>query len=144
LGLGLGLIAAGAAQNLWQFSRAQGILIGLLGTSAAFAPLVADTSRWFTQRWSIALAIGMSGNCLPRPELATPNHPCASRPEARPLGLPPGTLQVLLRVAGVSCCVAVSMPHGLIENDLGFGWCRGTSFRAWSACSGTASCQATH
>lgn len=127
MGLGLGLIAAGAAQNLWQFSLAQGILIGLLVTSATFAPLVADTSRWFTQRWSIALAIGMSGNCLPRPELATPNHPCASRPEARPLGLPPGTLQVLLRVAGVSCCVTMSMPHGPVENDLGFGTTRGAA-----------------
>ena len=43
VGLGLGFIAAGAAQSLWQFSLAQGILIGLLGTSATFAPLVADT-----------------------------------------------------------------------------------------------------
>jgi predicted MFS family arabinose efflux permease len=43
---------------------AQGLLIGLLGTSAAFAPLVADTSLWFTRRRGIAVAICASGNYL--------------------------------------------------------------------------------
>ena len=44
------------------FCLAQGLLIGLLGTSATFAPLVADTSQWFDRRRGIALAICMSGN----------------------------------------------------------------------------------
>src|SRR5580765_6292384 len=38
-GLGLGFIAAGHAGSLWLFALAQGLLIGLLGTSAGFAPL---------------------------------------------------------------------------------------------------------
>jgi MFS family permease len=175
VGLGLGFIAAGAATTLWQFSLAQGLLIGLLGTSATFAPLVADTSRWFTRRRGIALAICMSGNYLAGalwppliqhgienggwrlaytrvgifcllvmlplawvlrrrpPEPAEP-EPVAldTRPNTahadRPLGLSPATLQTLLCVAGVSCCVAMSMPQVHIVaycTDLGFGAARG-------------------
>lgn len=47
---------------------------------------------------------------------------------ARPLGLSPGVLQGLLCVAGVSCCVAMSMPQVHIVaycGDLGFGAARG-------------------
>src|SRR5258706_6908937 len=62
--LGLGFIAAGNSGSLWQFVLAQGLLTGLLGTSAAFAPLVADTSLWFTRRRGIAVAICASGNYL--------------------------------------------------------------------------------
>ena len=46
----------------------------------------------------------------------------------RPLGLSPGMLQTLLCVAGVSCCVAMSMPQVHIVaycGDLGFGAARG-------------------
>ncbi len=64
LGLGVGFAAAGSAGSMWQFSVAHGVLIGLLGTSATFAPLVADTSQWFTRRRGIAVAICMSGNYL--------------------------------------------------------------------------------
>lgn len=175
VGLGLGFIAAGAATTLWQFSLAQGLLIGLLGTSATFAPLVADTSRWFDRRRGIALAICMSGNyvagaiwppvtqhfidhggwreaytfigvfCLltmlplalvlrrrPPPEaapvpVAAPACATVARGD-RPLGLSPGSLQALLCVAGVSCCVAMSMPQVHIVaycTDLGFGAARG-------------------
>jgi MFS family permease len=177
-GLGLGFVAAGSASSLWQFSLAQGVLIGLLGTSATFAPLVADTSLWFTRRRGIALAICMSGNYLAgavwppiiahfaqtagwrqtyigiglfcfasivplalllrrRPPVTmlpmttgTVSVPAAtaSLPSARPLGLAPGTLQFLLCVAGVSCCVAMSMPQVHIVaycSDLGFGAARG-------------------
>ena len=62
--LGLGFVAAGNAGSLWQFTLLQGLLIGLLGTSATFAPLVADTSMWFTRRRGIAVAICASGNYL--------------------------------------------------------------------------------
>jgi len=62
IGLGAGFISAGLAGNLWLFILAQGLLLGLLGTSATFAPLVADTSLWFTRRRGIALGICMSGN----------------------------------------------------------------------------------
>jgi MFS family permease len=63
-GLGLGFVGAAHAGSLWQLALAQGVLIGLLGTSAGFAPLVADTSLWFTRRRGIAVASCASGNYL--------------------------------------------------------------------------------
>jgi MFS family permease len=62
--LGGGFIAASYAGSLWQFALAQGLLIGFLGCSATFAPLVADTSLWFNRRRGIAVAICASGNYL--------------------------------------------------------------------------------
>lgn len=64
LGISAGFIWAGSAGQLWQFNLAQGIFIGLFGTAATFAPLVADTSQWFNRHRGIALAICMSGNYL--------------------------------------------------------------------------------
>ena len=63
-GLGGGFVLAGSAPNLLVFSLAHGILIGLLGCAATFAPLVADTSLWFNRRRGIAVAICASGNYL--------------------------------------------------------------------------------
>ena len=60
--LGLGLAAAGSAQTLLQFTLAHGLIIGFLGTSASFAPLVADISHWFTRRRGLAVTICVSGN----------------------------------------------------------------------------------
>ena len=177
VGLGAGFVGAGLAGSLWSFSLAQGLLMGLLGTSATFAPLVADTSLWFTRRRGIALGICMSGNyvagavwppviqhfvetagwratyigigifcvlaMLPlalvyrrRPPAATAMPvassstpmPAAPLQSERPLGLSPATLQWLLSVAGVACCVAMSMPQVHIVaycGDLGFGAARG-------------------
>jgi MFS family permease len=62
--LGLGFIAAGLAPNLTSFAIAHGLLIGFLGCSATFAPLVADISMWFTRRRGIAVAVCASGNYL--------------------------------------------------------------------------------
>jgi MFS family permease len=62
--LGGGFIVASHAGSLWQFALAQGLLIGFLGCSATFAPLVADTSLWFNRRRGIAVAICASGNYL--------------------------------------------------------------------------------
>ncbi len=176
LGLGAGFIAAGTAASLWQFNLAQGILIGLLGTSATFAPLVADISLWFTRRRGIAVAICISGNYLagavwpplmqhfieagnwrqtyvgmgvfciaamlplalflrqrpPLPALAPSPAAAGSAPTIAgsegTLGLSPGALQALLCVAGVACCVAMSMPQVHIVaycGDLGYGPARG-------------------
>jgi MFS family permease len=178
LGLGSGFILAGSAGGIGQFNLAQGLLLGFLGSAATFAPLVADTSLWFTRRRGIALAICMSGNyvagavwppvmqhfidsagwratyigigvfCLltmlplallyrrQPPAVAPVAVPAGSSPmapsgpagEHRPLGLSAGTLQLLLCVAGVSCCVAMSMPQVHIVaycGDLGFGAARG-------------------
>ena len=181
-GLGLGFITAGMAASLWQFSLAQGILMGLLGTSATFAPLVADTSRWFDRRRGMALAICMSGNYLAGavwppviqhfvassgwrqtyigigvfclltmlplalllrqrpPDMVLPATPApgsaaasAVGPSERPLGLPAWLVQSLLCVAGVACCVAMSMPQVHIVaycSDLGFGAARGAEMLA--------------
>ncbi len=170
--LGAGFIAAGFATELWQFNLAQGLLIGLLGTAATFAPLVADTTQWFTKKRGIALAICMSGNyvagalwppvlqhfidsvgwrqayigvgifctavMLPlafalkrRPPALAASAPTASATSMvseRPIGLSPAALQTLLCIAGVSCCVAMSMPQVHIVaycGDLGFGAARG-------------------
>ncbi len=176
VGLGAGFIAAGSAASLWQFSLAQGLLVGLLGTSATFAPLVADTSQWFERRRGIAVAVCMSGNyvagaiwppvmqhfieaagwratyigtgvfcflaILPlslvlrrrppqQPQAASSNRAApvlAGGGSPLVLGLSAGTVQALLCVAGVSCCVAMSMPQVHIVaycGDLGFGAARG-------------------
>lgn len=170
VGLGLGFIAAGLAPTILLFCLAQGLLVGLLGTSATFAPLVADTSRWFERRRGIALAICMSGNytagavwppilqwlidgwgwrqayvavgvfcivsmlplALVLRRRAPPQAPAAvaagSTGSARPMGLPPAMAQALLCLAGVACCVAMSMPQVHIVaycGDLGFGAARG-------------------
>ncbi|MBI5277056.1 MAG: MFS transporter [Burkholderiales bacterium] len=172
-GLGVGYVAAGLAPNLWLLGIVQGVLIGALGTSATFAPLVADTSQWFDRRRGIALAICMSGNytagavwppvmqyfidsvgwrqtyvgmgvfCLlsmaplalvlkrrPPPQLPRDAPRFDAQPTAsdRPMGMAPGTVQALLCVAGVACCVAMSMPQVHIVaycGDLGFGAARG-------------------
>ena len=64
LGLGLGFCAAALAGNIWMFMLAHGLLIGLLGSSSTFAPLIADTSLWFVRRRGIAVAVCASGNYL--------------------------------------------------------------------------------
>ncbi len=173
-GLGAGFIAAGLSPALGWFALAHGLLVGLLGTSATFAPLVADTSRWFDRRRGIALAICMSGNyaagavwppvmqyfidhagwratyvgigafCFasmlplalvlrrrPPPQGPLPTRTTSAglaADPARPMGLPPNAAQGLLCVAGVACCVAMSMPQVHIVaycGDLGFGAARG-------------------
>jgi len=171
--LALGFVAAGSSQSLLQFSAAQGLLIGLLGTSATFVPLVADIALWFTRRRGIAVAVVMSGNYLagavwpplmqhfidsagwratyigtgvfcavamPLLALALKGKPPAISGERtaraassqhdteRPLGFTPGALQTLLCIAGVSCCVAMSMPQVHMVaycGDLGYPAARG-------------------
>ena len=173
LGLGVGFISAGLAPSLLVFDLLQGLFIGLLGTSATFAPLVADTSKWFDRRRGIALAVCMSGNYVggaiwppvmqffiegwgwratyvgvgvfctlsmlplafilrrrppPQKEDALAAASMNSAGSARPMGLNPALVQFLLCVAGVSCCVAMSMPQVHIVaycSDLGFGAARG-------------------
>jgi MFS family permease len=60
--LGVGYVAAGLAATLWQFAVAYGV-IGV-GSSATFAPLMADISLWFTRRRGIAVAIASCGTYL--------------------------------------------------------------------------------
>jgi MFS family permease len=166
--LGLGFAAAGHSSGLWQFALAQGLLIGLLGTSSAFAPLVADTSMWFDRRRGIAVAICASGNYLagavwpPVLQYFFDTHgwretftgvglfctatmiPLAFALRRKPPGLnslnasktegqkyldvPRNVVFALLCVAGVACCVAMSMPQVHIVaycGDLGYAAARG-------------------
>jgi len=170
LALALGYAAAGAAGSLWQFALAQGAAIGV-GSSATFAPLMADVSLWFTRRRGLAVAIFASSSYLagtiwppivqhliasagwrqahtsialfcaasmlpvalvlgrraPPVEL-TPTTARAASWSTRPLGLSPRALQGLLAIAGVACCVAMSMPQVHIvaySVDLGHGPARG-------------------
>lgn len=62
LSLGVGYVACGMADSIFAFIAAQAVLVGLLGSAAAFAPLVADTSLWFVKRRGIAVAVCASGN----------------------------------------------------------------------------------
>jgi MFS family permease len=61
--LGIGYAVASQATSLGQFILAQGLLVGVAG-SATFAPLIADTSLWFTRRRGLAVAIIASGSYL--------------------------------------------------------------------------------
>ena len=169
--LGAGFVLASMSQSLAQFTLVHGVLIGFLGCSATFAPLVADTALWFTRRRGIAVAICASGNYLAgtvwppivqhffqtsgwratyfgvgvfcaasivllsfvltyRPPAIGSAAPVAARRPAvtGPLGLSPNALMLLLSVAGVACCVAMSMPQVHIVaycGDLGYGPARG-------------------
>ncbi len=62
--LGVGFVACGLVGSLMGFALLHGLLIGLLGSSATFVPLVADTSLWFVKRRGIAVAVCASGNYL--------------------------------------------------------------------------------
>src|ERR1700693_3841427 len=58
--LGGSYVAAGLSATLWQFIAIY-FLIGL-GTSATFAPLMAEASHWFERYRGVAVAIIPSGN----------------------------------------------------------------------------------
>jgi MFS family permease len=60
--LGIGFAAAALSGSYWQFVIAQALLIGMLGSSGTFGPLVADVSHWFVKQRGIAVAIVASGN----------------------------------------------------------------------------------
>jgi MFS family permease len=166
LTLGLGYAVASQATSLGQFILAQGLLVGVAG-SATFAPLLADTSLWFTRHRGMAVAIIASGSylagtvwppvvqhfiesagwrrtylgiavfcvatmvplalCLRRPSPRTeaPSATTGFVPRSpRPLGMSPAALQTVLVIAGLSCCVAMSMPQVHIVAycaDLGHG-----------------------
>ncbi|MBV9783453.1 MAG: MFS transporter [Acidisphaera sp.] len=57
---GIAYLLAGASVTLWQF-QAVYFLIGL-GTSATFAPLMAEASHWFSRYRGLAVTIVAAGN----------------------------------------------------------------------------------
>jgi MFS family permease len=166
----IGYFAAAAAPSYWAFVAAQAVLIGGLGSSSTFSPLVADISHWFLKRRGIAVAIVASGNYLAgtiwppilqhaietigwrqsfmglgvlcvvtmlpialllrRKAPADHGVPATSgaHAAATTLPAPKPVLQGLLVLAGIACCVAMSMPQvHLIAycGDLGYGPARG-------------------
>ena len=170
LTLGIGFIMSGYAPDLTMFAAAN-FLIGV-GSSAAFAPLIADISHWFTRRRGIAVAICASGNyfggaiwppivqrvieafgwrqnqiaigifcivtlvplalAMRRRLTAHAGNDAAGAAAMvsanANLGVNPKVLFGLLCLAGVSCCVAMSMPQVHIVaycSDLGYGVARG-------------------
>ena len=184
--LGIGYVAASMAGSVWTFALAHGVFLGLLGSSALFAPLIADTSLWFVRRRGIAVGICASGNYIAgalwppitqhfvaavgwrqtyfyaglfcalaigllamamreRPPLDA--H--AAAPDAddrgnrrKPFGHSPAFATVLLCVAGLACCVAMSMPQVHIValcTDLGYGTARGAQMLALMLAFGIAS-----
>ena len=192
--LGCGYLLASQAATLWQFILIQGVLIGLLGTSATFGPLIADISHWFTRRRGMAVAICASGSYLAgtvwppvlqrsieaygwrhtymaiaalcffvmiplaftlrrkRPDAKRAAHaPAASTaapseaddaPVRMPPGVSPNMLQLLLVVAGLACCVAMSMPQVHMVAycaDLGYGVARGAEMLSLMLGTGVAS-----
>ena len=62
--LGLGFAASGWVGSVTGYALVQGLLVGLLGSSTTFVPLIADTSLWFVKRRGIAVAVCASGNYL--------------------------------------------------------------------------------
>jgi MFS family permease len=168
--LGIGYALAGQAGSLWQFILAQGLLVGV-ASSATFAPVIADTSLWFTRNRGKAVAIIASGSYLAgtvwppvvqhfiqsvgwrrtflgiavfcvmtmlplalalrrRSPMAGPTAVTgrAAARTGRPLDMSPAALQTVLIIAGLSCCVAMSMPQVHIVAycaDLGHGAARG-------------------
>ncbi len=58
-----GFVWAGLSGSIWIFGLAHG-LMGLVGSSATFAPLLADTALWWNKRRGIAVAICASGNYI--------------------------------------------------------------------------------
>jgi MFS family permease len=170
IALGIGYAVASQAATLWQFILVQGLLVGI-ASSATFAPLVADTSLWFTRHRGMAVAIIASGSYLAgavwppvvqhfidsvgwrrthlgigvfcvatmvplvlffrrrSPLIAASLTPAGmAAPVARPLGMSPRALQTVLVVAGLSCCVAMSMPQVHIvaySGDMGHGLAHG-------------------
>ncbi len=65
---GATMVAAGLATaslgGVWALYLGQGLLMGLLGNSALFAPLVIYVSRWFDRRRGSALALISSGQYI--------------------------------------------------------------------------------
>ncbi|MEM5582263.1 MFS transporter [Roseibium sp. AS2] len=172
--LSAGFALAALSGDVWMFSLAQGVLVGL-GTAATFGPLIADISHWFVKRRGLAVGCAACGNYLAgvlwpsfiQWNLATadwretylviavaclvtmvplalilrrppPEGALAAGAGARPFGaetsgLPPAALQWLLVLAGLACCVAMSMPQVHIVAycvDLGFGIAPGADMLA--------------
>jgi MFS family permease len=62
--LGAGYVLASQSATLWQFALVHGVLVGGLGSSATFGPVIADVSRWFHRYRGIAVGVASCGSYL--------------------------------------------------------------------------------
>jgi MFS family permease len=62
--IGLGAIVSSYAEGMTQLFFAHGVLFGLLGNATTFAPLIANTTRWFDRRRGVAVALAGSGQSV--------------------------------------------------------------------------------
>lgn len=149
-----------ADTSLW-WNRRRGIAVAICASGnyiagALWPPLVQhgiETIGWRPTYTLMGLACGLgmlalSGLMRQRPPLAPPVAAVASGGAApatdrsRPFGLSPSSAQWLLCVAGVGCCVAMSMPQVHIVaycTDLGYGAARGAEMLSLMLASGIVS-----
>lgn len=64
LALVTGLLLSAQLTSPWELYLYNGLLIGLLGNGAMFAPLLTNTTRWFDRRRGLAVAVVASGQGL--------------------------------------------------------------------------------
>jgi MFS family permease len=131
-----------ADTSLW-FTRRRGIAIAICASGnylagAAWPPVLQhffELAGWRQTFvgvgiFSIVAMLPLALALRRRPPALAAAEPSmrGAHPSALPLGFTPGALQAILCVAGLSCCVAMSMPQVHIVaycGDLGFGPARG-------------------
>jgi MFS family permease len=62
-----GFLWAANAGSIWTFGLAHGLLLGMLGSSSTFAPLLADTALWWNKRRGMAVAMPPAATTWPAP-----------------------------------------------------------------------------
>ena len=60
--LGVGYALAALSPNIWVFIIIHGVLIGALGSSASFGPLMSNTSMYFSRHRGLAVALCACGS----------------------------------------------------------------------------------
>ncbi|MCH9675533.1 MAG: MFS transporter [Gammaproteobacteria bacterium] len=170
IAVALGGLLGTQIDSQWALLAVNGVLLGLLGNAALFAPLVANVTRWFDRRRGLAVAIASAGQSLggaawppihryviehhgwreayllygivalvvmmplvylvrvrppedPVVRSPGPAPSAASIRAGRALLWRPNSVQAMLCVAIVGCCIAMSMPMVHIVaygSDLGF------------------------
>ena len=150
--LGLGFAGVALSSSFWEFLFCQGLLIGALGTSGTFGPMIASVSLWFSKRRGIAMSLVASGGYVagtiwppfvrhlsdsigwrdthlviglicfvimvpmalvlrgkpPKQEISLIKE---GNITSKMVPMSPNLLQALLIIAGITCCVAMSMPQ---------------------------------
>jgi MFS family permease len=162
-GLLLGAIGSASAfaplvadTALW-FVRRRGIAVAICASGnyvagAVWPPLVQwgiEHHGWRATYGVLGLVCGagllllsLAMNERPPAAVAAPARAGAATPSARPFGLAPASAVLLLCIAGLACCVAMSMPQVHIVaycGDLGYGAARGAEMLSLMLACGIAS-----